>query len=101
MLAVVSVGMVSNMLKEAYFFGGRSGLRARAPIAPVSTVEEWHLALVMKIDIASLTGLLYLTGWPHNPFSFLYLVQIALAAVLVREDQDAEADERQPDERPR
>src|SRR3569623_1500197 len=84
LLAVVSVGLVSNLFIEAYFFGGRRGLRARAPIAPVRTVEEWHLALVMMIDIASLTGLLYLTGGPHNPFSFLYLVQIALAAVLVR-----------------
>src|SRR3569832_1345299 len=84
LLAVGSVGLVSNLFIEAYFFGGRRGLRARAPIAPVRTVEEWHLALVMMIDIASLTGLLYLTGGPHNPFSFLYLVQIALAAVLVR-----------------
>jgi two-component system sensor histidine kinase RegB len=38
----------------------------------------------MMLDIALLTGLLYLTGGPHNPFAFLYLVQIALAAVLVR-----------------
>jgi two-component system sensor histidine kinase RegB len=38
----------------------------------------------MMLDIALLTGLLYLSGGPHNPFSFLYLVQIALAAVLVR-----------------
>src|SRR5436309_3253158 len=38
----------------------------------------------MMVDIAILTGLLYLTDGPHNPFSFLYLVQIALAAVLVR-----------------
>ncbi len=38
----------------------------------------------MMLDIAILTGLLYLTGGPHNPFSFLYLVQIALATVLVR-----------------
>jgi len=36
------------------------------------------------LDIAILTALLYLTGGPPNPFSFLYLVQIALAAVLVR-----------------
>jgi len=84
LLAVISVGLVSNLFIEAYFFGGRRGLRVRAPVAPVRTVEEWHIALVMMIDIASLTGLLYLTGGPHNPFAFLYLVQIALAAVLVR-----------------
>ncbi|MEO6773163.1 MAG: ATP-binding protein [Kofleriaceae bacterium] len=83
LLAVIGIGVVSNLFLEAYFFGGRRGLRGR-PVAPTRTVEEWHLALVMMVDIASLTGLLYLTGGPHNPFSFLYLVQIALAAVLVR-----------------
>ena len=47
-------------------------------------MHEWQIAIVMMLDIAILTGLLYLTGGPHNPFCFLYLVQIALAAVLVR-----------------
>ena len=31
-----------------------------------------------------LTGLLFFTGGPFNPFSFLYLVHIALAAVVLR-----------------
>lgn len=47
-------------------------------------VAEWHLAFVMALDVALLTGLLYFTGGPQNPFSFLYLVQIALAAVVLR-----------------
>ena len=38
----------------------------------------------MALDVALLTELLYLTGGPANPFGFLYLVQIALAAVLLR-----------------
>jgi two-component system sensor histidine kinase RegB len=38
----------------------------------------------MMLDIVLLTGLLYFSGGPHNPFAFLYLVQIALATVLVR-----------------
>ena len=83
LLGVISVGLVSNLVIEAYFFGGRRGLRLEAR-EPIHLVEEWHIALVMMIDIASLTGLLYLTGGPQNPFAFLYLVQIALAAVLVR-----------------
>ncbi len=83
LLGVISIGLVSNLVIETYFFGGRRGLRLQAE-APAHPVEEWHIALVMMIDIASLTGLLYLTGGPHNPFAFLYLVQIALAAVLVR-----------------
>jgi two-component system sensor histidine kinase RegB len=46
--------------------------------------EEWWLVAIMAFDIVLFTGLLYLTGGPSNPFSFLYLVQIALAAITVR-----------------
>lgn len=79
LLGVVSLGLVSNLAVEMIFFGGRR----HGAITP-RPVHEWHIALIMMIDIAILTGLLYLTGGPNNPFSFLYLVQIALAAVLVR-----------------
>ena len=47
-------------------------------------VREWWLAAVMAFDIVAFTALLYLTGGPSNPFSFLYLVQIALAAITLR-----------------
>jgi len=69
--AIVAVGFVSNMLCAAYFRDPRP-------------VEEWQLAAVMALDVALLTVLLYLTGGPLNPFGFLYLVQIALATVLLR-----------------
>jgi two-component system sensor histidine kinase RegB len=82
LLGVIAVGLVSNIVVEWYYFGDRR--RQPRVMDPERPVREWHLALVMMIDIASLTGLLYLTGGPHNPFAFLYLVQIALAAVLVR-----------------
>ena len=49
-----------------------------------NTIEEWHLAMVMTLDTLLLTGLLYFTGGPFNPFWFLYLVNIALAAVALR-----------------
>ena len=78
LLAVVAAGLVSNLGLELYFFGDR---RRGSQTRPV---HEWTIASVMMLDIAILTGLLYLTGGPHNPFAFLYLVQIALAAVLVR-----------------
>lgn len=84
LLAVISVGLVSNLIVETYFFGGRRGLRLQPREEPSHPVLEWHIGLVMMIDIAVLTGLLYLTGGPQNPFAFLYLVQIALAAVLVQ-----------------
>jgi two-component system sensor histidine kinase RegB len=46
--------------------------------------KEWWLVAIMACDIVSFTILLSLTGGPSNPFSFLYLVQIALAAITVR-----------------
>jgi two-component system, sensor histidine kinase RegB len=75
---VVAVGLVSNLAIELHYFGDR---RASATARPV---HERQIALVMMLDIAVLTGLLYFTGGPHNPFAFLYVVQIALATVLVR-----------------
>jgi two-component system, sensor histidine kinase RegB len=69
--AIVGVKLVSNVACALWFRGGPS-------------VSEWQLAAVMALDVAILTALLYFTGGPFNPFSFLYLVQIALAAVVLR-----------------
>jgi two-component system sensor histidine kinase RegB len=77
--AVIAVGLVSNLAIELYFFGDR-----RQSSAVVRPVHERQIALLMMLDIAVLTGLLYFTGGPNNPFAFLYVVQIALATVLVR-----------------
>jgi two-component system sensor histidine kinase RegB len=77
---VIGVGLVSNLGLELYFFGDR-----RRDGVPTRTVHEWQLALLMMLDVAILTGLLYLTGGPHNPFGLLYVVQIALATVLLRD----------------
>lgn len=41
------------------------------------------IAAVMALDIALFTGLLYFTGGPFNPFSFLYLVYLSLAAIVL------------------
>nr|HEX4319204.1 ATP-binding protein [Kofleriaceae bacterium] len=85
LLGVIGAGLVSNLALEMYFFGDRRRDPGMSGFgAPQRPVHEWQIALVMMLDIALLTGLLYLTGGPHNPFAFLYLVQIALAAVLVR-----------------
>ncbi len=47
-------------------------------------VHESTIAGVMVVDVLLLTALLFLTGGPFNPFSCLYLVNIALAAVVLR-----------------
>jgi two-component system sensor histidine kinase RegB len=41
------------------------------------------LVVPMALDVVLLTALLFLTGGPFNPFSFLYLVNVALAAVVL------------------
>ncbi len=51
----------------------------RAPDVP-----EWMVSGVLLLDVLLLTALLYFTGGPFNPFSFLYLVNLALAAVVLR-----------------
>jgi len=79
LLAVIAVGLVSNLAIELYYFGDR-----RRPHTAARPVDERQIALVMMLDIAVLTGLLYFSGGPNNPFAFLYMVQIALATVLVR-----------------
>ena len=68
--AVVGIELISNVACALWF--------QRRP-----RVAEWHLAAVMALDIGLLTALLYFTGGPFNPFSFLYLVNIALAAVAL------------------
>ncbi len=82
LLGVIGVGLVSNLYLELYFFGERQ--RPGKPGTPTREVHEWQTALVMMLDIAILTALLYLTGGTSNPFAFLYLVQIALSTVLLR-----------------
>ena len=46
-------------------------------------IEAWMIGLVMGLDVALLTAMLRLTGGPFNPFTTLYLVNIALAAVVL------------------
>ena len=88
----------------ATIFGVHFGLGLALPLGPLLTIvglelavnvlamlggrqrparQSW-MAAIMAFDIVMCTGLLYFTGGPSNPFSFLYLVQIALAAITLR-----------------
>ena len=49
-----------------------------------NVVPEWLFSLVMFLDVIFLTALLYYTGGPMNPFTFLYLVHIVLGAILMQ-----------------
>jgi two-component system sensor histidine kinase RegB len=59
------------------------GLLALSTWAKRVQVTDGSIAAVMSLDIAVLTVLLDLTGGASNPFSTLYLVNVALAAVLL------------------
>ncbi|MDY0351608.1 MAG: ATP-binding protein [Desulfobulbaceae bacterium] len=48
------------------------------------TVPSDVFAVVMFLDLILLTALIYYTGGPMNPFTFLYLIHISLAAILMR-----------------
>jgi two-component system sensor histidine kinase RegB len=85
-LAVVALGMGVPLRLAALL--GLIGLEAASNLAcaawsrrrPVLTA---HVAGLMALDVAVLTGLLALSGGPYNPFNFLYLVHIALAAAVL------------------
>ncbi|MYN14402.1 sensor histidine kinase [Pusillimonas sp. TS35] len=53
-------------------------LRIRTPVTQI------ELFLALALDVAALTLQLYLSGGTTNPFVFLFLLQVALAAVLLR-----------------
>lgn len=48
---------------------------------PVSQIE---LTVALLVDVGVLTGQLYLAGGSDNPFIYLYLLQVAVASVLLR-----------------
>ncbi|MDG2306694.1 MAG: ATP-binding protein [Candidatus Binatia bacterium] len=64
--------------------GAGSNLAATLWLGRAESIPEAAPAAVMLIDVAVLTGLLWVTGGPSNPFSTLYLVNIALAAAVLR-----------------
>ncbi|MFT7724394.1 MAG: ATP-binding protein [Roseateles sp.] len=50
-------------------------------VRPVSQIE---LCIALLVDVGVLTGQLYLAGGSGNPFIYLYLMQVAVASVLLR-----------------
>ncbi|ATB29035.1 ATP-binding protein [Melittangium boletus] len=73
LFATVAVGAASN---------AALGLWVRRRERPIPEGLTWA---VMALDVVLLTVLLELSGGASNPFSALYLVHIALAAVVLHE----------------
>ena len=70
LLVLIGLGLATNVAALGWAASAR-------PVAP------WAVPALMIFDTLLFTALLHLTGGPFNPFSFLYLVQIALAAVAL------------------
>jgi two-component system sensor histidine kinase RegB len=69
LLALVLVEAISNAVSTA---------RGAARETPA-----WTLGALMALDVVLLSGLLFFTGGPNNPFSFLFLVPISLATLIL------------------
>ncbi len=63
--SLVAVGVLSNLWLVSR--KGRAG----------------HLGAFFLLDVVLLTGMLYLAGGPTNPFSIIYVVYIAMSAVML------------------
>lgn len=70
MILLVLCTGVSNLAALGWLKGGRR-------------FGNGAVGLLLALDVALLTGLLYWSGGPSNPFSVLYLVHVALAAVML------------------
>lgn len=96
---IAVVGQIATILFVYY------GLDIQLPLVPMAVVLaclivfnlfstfRWRnreevgnnaLFLALLVDVVTLTAQLYLSGGAANPFVFLYLLQVALAAVLLR-----------------
>lgn len=60
-----------------------SNLAAMLWLRDNQPVSNPILGSLMTLDVLQLTGVLFYSGGPHNPFSFLYLVHISLAVVVL------------------
>jgi two-component system sensor histidine kinase RegB len=70
-MALVLIGLVALNVVH------RSWLRLHADIT------SRDLFVVLTLDVVAFTAQLYLSGGATNPFAFLYLLQVALAAILL------------------
>lgn len=67
---IVSIEAISNLFLHLRLRRGQ-------------TVSEKVIFIIFILDSLLLTGLLHLTGGAMNPFTFLYLVHIVIAAIIL------------------
>lgn len=71
------------LLSGALLLGISAGSNAAVQLGLSRTpMPRWSLVAILLADVGTLTGLLHLTGSAMNPFTALYIVHVALAAVV-------------------
>jgi two-component system sensor histidine kinase RegB len=73
------LGALGAVIALELLLNGWALARLRDP----SPVTERHVTLAVGADLLLFSALLYFSGGPANPFNFLYLVHIALAAIVL------------------
>lgn len=79
LLALVSFTAATN---AAYSFW-LDFVRRRAPVKEGQPPTYHLVALLMLVDLLTLTGMLWLSGSLQNPFALFYFVNIAVAGVIL------------------
>lgn len=76
-IGLVLLTIISNVLLTVMFRNWKS--------RPDGHTYPWNLmlGLVLIVDLLSLTGLLYSTGGPNNPFQLFFFVNLSLCALLL------------------
>ncbi len=78
LMAIIGVTIVTN---TAFFLWLRRSAKVGQTVGPER--GHWLLAAIMGLDLLALTGLLYFSGGPSNPFTIFYFVNLALSAVIL------------------
>ena len=76
LFAILAIEAGSNLAYTRWF-------RRRATVGLLAERGDWLVASIMVLDMGFLTALLHLTGGPANPFAVFFLVNIALATVVL------------------
>jgi two-component system sensor histidine kinase RegB len=71
---IVAFVLLFQIFSNLYFFH----LKRR------KAIRNWLFNSVMFVDVSLLTVLLYFSGGPMNPFTFLFLIHTVLGAILMR-----------------
>jgi two-component system sensor histidine kinase RegB len=85
LLVLVALTALSNMI-YAWWLRRDQLRRVDLRISPdeESNAHQWVALVLMVVDLATLTGMLSLSGGASNPFSFFYFVNLAVGGVMIR-----------------